>query len=300
VYINGEQKGNTPFMSEIPSGTYRISINHPQFQEKTYDVKLEAGATFRKEYVLDPIYTIRIPANPAGARVEIDGVFQGLTPITIEEWNNKTLRLTIEKQGWASYERTVTLRPGINNIDYSLEALKTEAAGTKAAKIEPEKKAYKLSIETNPPDAQVFLNGELWGLSPFEKNVPPGTYTVKIKKAGYKEEEYPVTVNSDETKVYELTRLERVKIKIKVSSPAYVVLNEEKIGEVPPATNREVEQGICTLEFHSERLDIKYRVELEMKAGESWEVRMNMQTGLLIQINTKTGDRKTQTLIPIK
>lgn len=320
VYINGEQKGNTPLMSEIPSGTYKISINHPQFQEKTEDVQIEAGSTFRKEYVLDPFYTIRIPANPAGAIVRIDRIIKGPTPITINEWTKRTIRLTIEKQGWTSYNRTVTLRPGINNIDYSLKALKTEAARTKAAKTEPEKKevakrepekkeavktepekeAYKLSIETNPPGAQVFLNGELRGLSPLEKNVPPGTYTVKIKKAGYKEEKASVTINSDKTKVYELTRLEKVKIKIKVAKSANVVLDGEEIGEVPPVKNREVEEGICTIEFSSERLDIRYRVGLRVKAGESWELRMNMQTGLLIQINTKTGDSKSQTLVPIK
>ncbi|NOR15607.1 MAG: hypothetical protein GQ544_07885, partial [Candidatus Aminicenantes bacterium] len=64
----------------------------------------------------------------------------------------------------------------------------------------------------------------------------------------------------------------------------------------PPVAEWEVEEGQHTIEFTSERLGKSYRIQMDVQSGQRWQLRMNMQTGKLIQINVLTNERKEQTL----
>jgi len=51
------------------------------------------------------------------------------------------------------------------------------------------------------------------------------------------------------------------------------------IGEVPPIRELEISAGKHVIEFVATKLNKKFTVEVEIKAGENKEIRMNMQTG---------------------
>lgn len=72
---------------------------------------------------------------------------------------------------------------------------------------------------------------------------------------------------------------EKQKIIIKAFPHADVSIDGGFIGEVPPARTQEIEVGIHTIEFVSKTLDRRYTVEVEIEAGVSREIRMNMITG---------------------
>jgi hypothetical protein len=44
---------------------------------------------------------------------------------------------------------------------------------------------FRLEIYSKPPEAQVFLNDSLWGLTTFDKEVDSGRYEIELKKEGY-------------------------------------------------------------------------------------------------------------------
>ena len=55
-------------------------------------------------------------------------------------------------------------------------------------------------IESEPSDANVFINGKYAGITPLELQLKEGTYTIKIKKDGYKEYTKKITLKAGDSK----------------------------------------------------------------------------------------------------
>jgi len=265
VYFGDKREGVTPFKGKILRGTYNIRIlKLPEYKEKRDVLNVISGETLSKSYVLTPLYMLKLSTNPQGADVRIDGVLKGKTPIEVEV-PQSVCRLRIEKgEEWSSINESLTLKPGINSIERSFERAK-----------------YYLTITTNPPGANVYISNNPVGVSPVNVLVFYGYNLIRIEKEGYKTIEESITLKSDVEKTFELTKLkiELVKIRINVQPYADVLIDGKLIGEVPPVRTQEVEEGKHTIEFISARLNKKYSVEVEIKAGESKEIRMNMETG---------------------
>jgi hypothetical protein len=85
------------------------------------------------------------------------------------------------------------------------------------------------SIETEPSEAQVYLDGELRGLSPLElKELSAGEHKLVVMKEGYKAEEESVIVKEGEKKAVSF-KLEKNE---KKGKPAVAVTPKEKKPEV--------------------------------------------------------------------
>jgi serine/threonine protein kinase len=300
VLINGELQGKTPFRQELPSGTYTLHIKHPMCQEQSEELEIAAGEVYRKEYELIPFYTLIIPARPSGSRVKIDGRYKGQTPLTIEDWTKQTIRVTIEKSGYTTFDKTLTLEPGTNKIDYSLARAKTTATTTTKTTSAPTPKTYRLTIQTTPADAELFLDDKLAGRTPVNLEKRSGTYRIQIRKPGYRTATDSIELKANEGREYNLVKLEKIKLSIAVGPAADVYIDGVALGEIPPVAEWEVEEGQHTIEFTSERLGKNYRTQMDVQSGQRWQLRMNMQTGKFIQINVLTNERKEQTLIPIE
>ncbi|NOQ95858.1 MAG: protein kinase [Desulfobacterales bacterium] len=249
-----------------------------------------------KEYTLIPFYTLIIPARPSGSRVKIDGRYKGQTPLTIENWTKQTIRVTIEKRGYSTFDRTITLEPGTNQIDYSLTLAKTTTTTTTKTIPAPTPKTYRLTIKTTPADAELFLDDKLAGRTPVNLEKRSGTYKIQIRKPGYRTATDSIELKANEEREYNLTKLEKIKLSIAVGPAADVYIDGVALGEIPPVAEWEVEEGQHTIEFTSERLGKSYRIQMDVQSGQRWQLRMNMQTGKLIQINVLTNERKEQIL----
>lgn len=265
IYLNNKREGVTPFKGEVTPGTYKIRITKsPEYKEMTDELKVTAGKTSSKNYTLAPVYILNINTTPGGADIEINGNYKGKTPITVELAKN-TCQLTIEKgEEWSKINESLALKPGLNPLQRSLR-----------------KVGYSLTIKTNPPGASVFIGNNSIGMSPAKASDLFGTYDIKIVKAGYKTIEESILVKYDSDKVYDLIKLKLGlgKVSIKVYPYADVLIDGKSIGEVPPIKTQEIEEGKHKIEFISTSLNKKFSVEVEIKAGESQEIQMNMETG---------------------
>ena len=265
VYINGKQEGITPFKRRLSVGTHRIRIKKsPEYKELTDVLNVKDDKPISKNYSLVPVYILSLKTDPSGADVSIDGSYVGKTPIETE-LQNKTCRLRIKKgEEWSSTDEVLTLEPGLNNLQRALKSI-----------------TYTLTVSTNPPGARVFIGEVFMGISPLKISNLFGTYNIKIEKEGYKTIKETIVVKSDGDKFYDLVKIkvEFVKIRFKANPYADVYIDGKLIGEVPPIRIQEVEEGKHKIEFVSAPLNKKYTVEVEIKAGESIEIRMNMETG---------------------
>jgi len=301
VFINGELQGKTPFRQELPSGTCTLSIKHPMYQEHSEELDIAASEVYRKEYRLIPFYSLIFPAKPTDSRVKIDGKYKGQTPLTVEDWTKQTIRVTIEKRGYLTFDKTISLEPGTNQIDYSLTRQSTTPTTPSPQKPAPTPKpptpkTYRLSIKTTPADAELFLDDKLAGRTPADLEKRSGTYRIQIRKPGYRSATDTIELKANEDKEYNLTKLEKIKLSIAVGPAADVYIDGVALGEIPPVVEWEVEEGRHTIEFTSESLGKSFRTQMDVQSGQRWQLRMNMQTGKLVQVNVLTNERKEQTL----
>jgi len=278
VYVNDKREGMTPLKREFAPGTYRIKIKMPpDYKEITDDLEVKAGKTSSKNYTLTPVpkepvskqtvpkaplYTLRINTIPEGADVRIDGDYKGKTPVEIELQESRC-RLKIEKgEEWSTIDERLSLKTGLNSVHRNLKRIK-----------------YSLSIKTNPPEAQVSIGDEPLGITPVNKLVSVGEWDIKIETEGYETIEESINIDSDIEKKYDMVKLKPGIFRLKASPYAEILIDGKLIGEVPPMIIQEVEAGKHTIEFVATKLNKKFTVEVEIKAGESKEVRMNMATG---------------------
>jgi len=273
VYLGKKREGITPLKSELSPGTYRVRITKsPEYKEITDVLEIKTGETTSKNYTLSLVYILRINTAPEGADVRIDGNYEGKTPIQLELPKSRC-QLRIEKGNeWSSIDESLTLKSGLNSIQRSLKKLR-----------------FSLSLKTNPPKARILIGNKPFGVSPVKISSLLGVYDIKIEKEGYKTVEESINIGADVEKTYELIKIiiGVGKIRFKVHPYADVLIDGELIGEVPPIRVLEIEEGKHAIEFVSSHLNKKFTVEAEIRAGESIEIRMNMETGVhkIVKIN---------------
>lgn len=264
LFVDNDLVGRTPVSTKIAAGTYSLRLEHPDYQKKTVMVRIASGERAVKTINLDPFYILEIPGNPPDALVKIDGSFQGKTPTTIT-WEKQTCELVIEKDGWSAYRKNLVLDPGKNVIEFSLE-----------------RASVTLSVRTDPDSAQVYLDGEFVGKTPFRENVSPGSRTLRIQKEGFRAEEQQVSLRSDTDLTFTLRESQSIQIKLSAHPWAEVFIDGKSVGNIPPIKEISITVGPHTFEFvkGESRITKKY----EVKNLPSLHLHMDMESGELREI----------------
>lgn len=113
---------------------------------------------------------LSVSSIPSGATIILDGVSKGSTPRTISGIEPGVHALVLEKDGYAPYERDVTISAGRPT---TVTATLTATYGS-------------LRIQSSPSGAAVLFNGTAIGSTPLVANdLEPGTYAVSLSKTGY-------------------------------------------------------------------------------------------------------------------
>lgn len=128
---------------------------------------------------------VQLESNPTGAHVYVDGKYLGRTPARIE---------LDEGQHFATFywEDQVLV-----------ETFFVTAGRTTVVTANFLRKTM-LDIQTTPPGAQIYLNGNYIGVSPLQIEVQPGVHTVLATRPGYVPAQQSITVALGETKTVNL------------------------------------------------------------------------------------------------
>ena len=93
-----------------------------------------------------PAATLTISSTPRGARVQVDGVARGVTPVTISQLRAGAYKVRISHTGYRPVTRTVTLEPGKKvSLGVSLPTQVPPKLATPAPKPAP------VRVQTNTP-----------------------------------------------------------------------------------------------------------------------------------------------------
>ncbi len=131
---------------------------------------------------------ILVRTTPGGAQVTVDGVARGETPVAVRDLDLGTHTVAIVHEGHAPIERRVTLtanRPS-RSIEERLAVQRTIAAPAPAPAAASSETGV-LEIDSRPVGARVTVDGRAMGATPLVlPAVTPGTYTVRLERAGYR------------------------------------------------------------------------------------------------------------------
>ena len=113
VYVDGVHAGRTPVTLSLPVGIRVAELRRGQASSRA-SLNIEAGKITAQhvDFAAAPLTGgLEVTSDPLGARVSIDGLTLGQTPVTIPEFAPGQHRVTISFGG-ASVERTVTVTAG--------------------------------------------------------------------------------------------------------------------------------------------------------------------------------------------
>ena len=185
VYFDGMYKG------QIHSGVLSVGVYTTGSPYSTVSVQKDgyytattqlpsapaAGETSNVYVTLNPQPTqtesgygsIYVSTSPSGARIHLNDQYQGLSPITISGLRPGSYSIDAEMNGYENAEKTVTVSEGTTKKVY----LALESPGS-------------VSVESNPADAYVYVNGNMVGKTPYVvTGLSGGDHEFMVTKNGY-------------------------------------------------------------------------------------------------------------------
>jgi len=181
VYIDGQQKGLTPYEVErFQSGEYDLRLVKQLYHENIQKFTIQAGGQTPISVNLRPAFgSLKVISNPSGARVTVDEQNWGTTPVEKDTVLSGQHRVLVQQQLFNDYEQVVAVSDG---QQATVNAVLNKNFGT-------------IDISSDPPGAEIFIAGQAgkFGNTPLKRNLQPGVYRVQIQKDLY--ETYEQTVN---------------------------------------------------------------------------------------------------------
>ena len=150
VIVNGVARGTTPVtVQNVAKGDATVSFRMQGYRSETRQVVVSPDGrsqTVSVKLVGLPA-TLRIVSTPEGARVFVDGNYQGKTPTSAPQLVAGEHKVRLELDGHATQERTVTVENGGDTTEtFAMESV-----------------LGRLEIVTVPPGAKVSVDGRAVG-----------------------------------------------------------------------------------------------------------------------------------------
>jgi hypothetical protein len=239
VSLDGVYQGITPItLNYVPNGTMRIVVvKKSGYIPVVIPLQtITSGQTLSlSETLTFSSGSITISSNPSAASVYLDAVYQGITPITLNDIPIGSHTITLSKTGYNDISKTVIVSS--DQTTYISEPLTVQTGS--------------ISISSNPSSANVYRDGTFKGITPITlKNIPVGSHTIKLTKSGYNDISKTVTVSSIKTTyISELLVVQTGSISI-LSNPssANVYLDGTSKG-ITPITLKNIPVGSHTIKL---------------------------------------------------
>jgi fibronectin type 3 domain-containing protein len=185
VSLNGNAAGTTPLiLKNVPSGEHVLSVSKEGHSESKMQVMVKTNENTDAHFKLVPItYSIRISSAPEHAKVLLDEIAKGFTPVLVENVTAGTHKIRIVKEGYEELGDTLDVKTPLTERTYPL----TPHTGN-------------LSIRSEPSGVEVIIDGRNAGLTPLRVGgLPVKQYAVQLKKEGYREKTVTITLAKDKT-----------------------------------------------------------------------------------------------------
>jgi formylglycine-generating enzyme required for sulfatase activity len=188
-----------PARVDLPAGLHRIRIAAPGAKDWLSAVLLKAGETQRIGPIQlgAPDARLRVTSRPAGAQVTVGGLFSGRTPVTVALPAGSEHDIGVSLQGYRPAESRVFATSGKDiALAVTLQAV-----------------PVKLTVQGDPADAELVLDGVVRGKTPLTVELPARRHSFEVRKAGMQTERLDVDLSAavERTVEYKLVPVGRAR-----------------------------------------------------------------------------------------
>ena len=235
VSVDGVETGPAPGVLSIPAGERTLIVRAPHYVDYITNITINgAGETQDLHINLQTSWgALELLSIPEGARVTVDGVDGGVTPVTIPAASG-VRRVQLVAPGWKTWESSVVLQAGVTLNVGPVKLGQPDAH---------------LMVRSEPSGADATVGGTHLGRTPAEIDLPAGiAHEVVLSAPGYKAWTQAVFAEPGR-KLSVLARLEPILVRVAFQgSPAdaELVVDGVSRGKAPqslqlPATEHRIE-----------------------------------------------------------
>ncbi len=181
VYLNGTLIGKSPLTKKLVPGLYQLVLKAGVIVFLNETIMLMPGTIYYVSGGGVAYGILKITTSPSNAQVYINGSFVGWTPLELQ-LDPATYIVELRYPKHVPYREVVVIKPGeIRTLDVVLQL----APGT-------------LDVYTDPPGADVYVDGVLIGKSPIVGvSVSAGSHNVTVVLEGYRKRSFIVSVEPE-------------------------------------------------------------------------------------------------------
>lgn len=207
VFLDGEKKGTSPVtLKGVTGGAHTVKLTLTGYSDYNGALAVVAGETIplKAELIKSiPNSTkgaVSITSNPPGARVSLNDLYRGTTPLTLTSLEPGDYQILLTLTGYNALPGTITVTAG-ESTSFLLTLIPLENNNDPDAE-----EMGTLIIQSTPSGANVYLNGDLKGTTPLTiEDVKTGTSKLLFTKSGYEDTVKVVDVKSGATETVEVT-----------------------------------------------------------------------------------------------
>lgn len=222
VTVNRVARGNSPIeLTDLAPGRHLVGIALRDHREVFETVVLETGMPRTLDVKLEPVRgSVLVHSTPAGSSVSIDGAHRGVTPLLVP---------SVE----LGKHRVAVTRPGFQD-----KVVELDVAGATPQRIDVQllTDSATLRVESEPPDAELSLNGVPRGRTPAVlERIPDGDNVVELKMEGYApfRQSIRLSAGDDEKLVVPLTALPGTLQVVSMPAGARLYVADQYRGNTP-------------------------------------------------------------------
>jgi hypothetical protein len=178
VVVDGQPAGTVPTTLKLRAGRHLVEIKKPGFDPFSQWVEIQDAQTLVLMPQLRAIVVAKarlvIDADLPQAEVLVDGVRRGTTPLALDDLPLGDHVVEVRKPPARPWTKTVTLAAGTSMVRAEL-----------AATIPRAPTDGELIVQSVPAGAEVWLDGNQVGKTPWKSQVPGGDHWLQLKLVGH-------------------------------------------------------------------------------------------------------------------
>jgi len=269
VYFNGNYRGSAPLIiSEVWPGTYTIQAEKNGYRTYTTTTSVSSGTRSTVYCPLAPLDTsgsLYILSDPINAKVVLDGLYRGTTPLTLSNLASGTHILELDHTGYYDWKSTVDVPAGgTKTVSSSLNPMPVSNVGW-------------VYVSSSPGGAGVTLDGTNYGQTPDSgslklNTIGAGDHTVTLTLAGFQPYTAKVTVYANT--VSEVSA-------VLLSAGPKPAIGELSVSSTPPGANVFVDNnfmGITPLTLQEIPAG-SHRVTVRLTGYQDYEASISVNAG---------------------
>ncbi|MDD9874602.1 MAG: SUMF1/EgtB/PvdO family nonheme iron enzyme [Gammaproteobacteria bacterium] len=208
------------FVQRLPPGTVRIEVDHEFYRVETLPVEVKTGQDVARHLNLRPVAgTLDIRSEPGGARVVLDGLVKGVTPVEVAAVPGGVHRLQVLLDGYQMVEEEIPVTNRSTDIkrDYRLKPQQTD-----------------VRISASPPGGVLRVNGVAAEAARVRSLEAGRKHVLGYEKPGYVAQSREVTLRPDErAEISFQLQPEWGEVVVRSAPPADIMVDGKAAGTTP-------------------------------------------------------------------